>query len=184
MNETGNKEEYTLPSTSYVLSMMKRPAQESVTDPNLYFQIPEALWTEGFFQKLKGPGLVMLLILLAEQANTKPVWFSGAEFFDRYRISPSTRTKGTKELVDLGMLITTSVPLPATWGESPFEQKRRRFEYRLIGVVENPSNGESEPVSVFSSGAASAKKTPEAPPSAASDSKKRKKRKRQKRKLL
>lgn len=106
MNETGNGEDYTLPSTSYALSQRTKRAQESVTDPNLYFQLPAELWTEGFFQALKGPGLVMLLILLSEEAHKKPVWFSGSEFTDRYRISPSTRTKGTQELVDLDILVS------------------------------------------------------------------------------
>lgn len=142
MNETGNEEEYTLPSTAYEHSQRAKPAKEAVTNPNLYFQLPAELWTEGFLQTLKGPGLVMLLILLAEEANKKRVWFSGAEFLDRYRISPSTRTKGTKELVDLGMLTVTSVPLPATRGGSTFEQQRRRYEYRLKGVINQLPNGE------------------------------------------
>ncbi|MBD1540343.1 hypothetical protein HC749_19550 [Arthrobacter sp. S13_S34] len=145
MNETGNGADYALPSTSYVRSQRTKPNQESVTDPNLYFQLPAELWTEGFLQALRGPGLVMLLILLAEQANKKPVWFAGTEFFDRYRISPSTRTKGTKELVDLGMLTVTSAALPATWGGSTFEQQRRRYEYRLKGVTNQLPNGEDAP---------------------------------------
>lgn len=142
MNETGNGEEYSLPSTSYVQSQLKKPNKDPVTDPNLYFQLPAELWTEGFMQTLKGPGLVMLLILLAEQANKNPVWFSGTEFIDRYRISPSTRTKGTKELVDLGLLTLTSVPLPETWGGSTFEQQRRRYAYKLKGVINQLPNGE------------------------------------------
>lgn len=142
-NETGTGEDYTLPSTSYVRSQLSGSTQDSVTDPNLYFQLPAELWTEGFFQTLKGPGLAMLLILLAEQANKKPVWFSGTEFDDRYQISPSTRTKGTQELVDLGILIRTSVALPATWGGSTFEQQRRRYEYRLKGVISRLAAGET-----------------------------------------
>lgn len=135
LNETGNGNDYTLPSSSYVQARIKKPNQDPVTDPNLYFQLPSELWTEGFMQKLKGPGLVMLLILLAEQANKKPVWFSGEEFSDRYRISPSTRTKGTQELLDLDTLIRNSVALPPNWGASSFEKKRRRYEYMLTGVI-------------------------------------------------
>lgn len=142
LNETGSGADYSLPSTSYIRSQRAKPNQESATDPNLYFQLPAELWTEGFLQTLKGPGLVMLLILLAEQANKRPVWFAGSEFLDRYRISPSTRTKGTKELVDLGMLTVTSVALPATWGGSTFEQQRRRYEYRLKGVINQLPNGD------------------------------------------
>lgn len=146
MNETGSGEEYSLPSTDFVLSQRMKPHQKSVTNPDLYFQIPAELWTEGFLQTLKGPGLVMLLILLSEEANKKPVWFGGTEFLDRYQISSSTRTKGSKELADLGMLTITSVPLPQTRGGSTFEQKRRRYEYRLKGVLnQQPPAGESIP---------------------------------------
>lgn len=141
MNETGNGQEYTLPSTAYALSQRVKSDKEAVTNPNLYFQLPAEMWTEGFLQVLKGPGLVMLLILLAEEANKRPVWFSGPEFRDRYRISPSTRTKGTKELVDLGILTVASVPLPPTPLGSTFEQKRRRYNYRLAGVINQPNNG-------------------------------------------
>lgn len=146
LNETGNGEEYSLPSTSYVLSQRTKTAKESVTDPNLYFQLPAELWTEGFIQTLKGPGLVMLLILLSEQAHKQSVWFSGDQFTGRYRISPSTRTKGSKELVSLGLLTRLSVPLPPAWGGSTFEQQRRRYMYRIQGVTdrlgptENPRN--------------------------------------------
>ena len=136
LNETGNREEYSLPSTAYARSQRTKPAKESVTSPDLYFQLPAELWTEGFIQTLKGPGLVMLLILLSEQAHKQPVWFSGNEFTDRYRISPSTRTKGTQELVDLGLLTRVSVPLPSTWGGSSFDQQRRRYKYRLKGVID------------------------------------------------
>lgn len=136
LNETGNGEEYALPSTSYTLAQIAGTAKSSVTDPNLYLQLPAELWTQGFFQILKGPGLVMLLILLSEQAYKRPVWFSGSEFSDRYQISPSTRTKGTQELVDLGILNRASVALPAMWGGSTFEQQRRRYEYRLVGVID------------------------------------------------
>lgn len=165
LNETGNGEEYTLPSTSYIRSQRAKPNKESVTDPNLYFQLPAELWTEGFLQKLKGPGLVMLLILLSEQANKKPVWFSGTEFNDRYRVSPSTRTKGTKELVELGMLTLTSVPLPATWGGSTFEQQRRRYEYRLKGVLNQIQPGEPATVTSIPGWPAPSDKnpTPQAP---------------------
>lgn len=151
MNETGNDEEYALPSTSYNLSQRMRSSKDPVTDPNLYFQLPAELWTEGFLQTLKGPGLVMLLILLSEQAYKRPVWFSGGEFTDRYRVSPSTRTKGTQELVDLGLLTRLSVPLPAGWGGSTFEQQRRRYLYRLTGVLDRLSGSEDFPTRPISS---------------------------------
>jgi hypothetical protein len=183
MNETGNGEEYSLPSTSYVRSQRTKPNQEPVTDPNLYFQLPAELWTEGFLQALKGPGLVMLLILLSEQANKNAVWFSGTEFIDRYRISPSTRTKGTKELVDLGMLTLTSVPLPETWGGSTFEQQRRRYEYRLKGVINQLPNGETASTPAIAGWPKPADKEP-APQTPAKAKEKKRKRRRRPKKLV
>lgn len=144
MNEMGNGKEYTLPSTSYTQTRLKKPNQDPFTDPNLYFQLPAELWTEGFMQILKGPGLVMLLILLAEQANKKPVWFSGEEFSSRYRISSSTRTKGSQELVNLEIMTRKSVALPPNWGASSFEKKRRRYEYSLSGVINRLSDDSNE----------------------------------------
>lgn len=182
MNETGSGDEYALPSTSYVRSQRTKPGQESITDPNLYFQLPAELWTEGFFQSLKGPGLVMLLILLAEEAHKKPAWFSGAEFSDRYRISPSTRTKGTQELVDLDILTRTSVPLPSTWGGSTFEQQRRRYEYRLKGVINRLPNGEPTPSPLISAGPEQAETEPA--PQAPAKAKAKKRRRRQPKKLI
>lgn len=183
LNETGNGEEYTLPSTSYIRSRLTGTKKGSVTDPNLYLKLPAELWTEGFFQALKGPGLVMLLILLSEQAHKRAVWFSGSEFIDRYRVSPSTRTKGTQELVDLGMLRISSVPLPDIWGGSTFEKQHRRYEYQLVGVIDWLSDEDPAPsAAVSSSPKQSAKKAVPEPPS--EDKPKKRKRRRPKRTLL
>lgn len=182
LNETGNGEEYTLPSTSYMKSRRTGTKKGAVTDPNLYLKLPAELWTEGFFQTLKGPGLVMLLILLSEQAHKRAVWFSGSEFFDRYRVSSSTRTKGTQELVGLDILRISSVPLPANWGGSTFEQQHRRYEYQLVGVIDWLSDEDPAPsAAVSSSSKKSTKKAVPEPP--AEDKPKKRKRRRAKRAL-
>lgn len=142
MDERGGKKDYALPSTAYAKATIGRPKKAPAEDPNLYFKIPQELWTDGFIQTLTGPGLVMLLILLAEKANTQPVWFSTEEFARRYFVSPSTRTKGTKELEGLGLVELTTRRLPSEQGS--LDAQRRRFEYRLIGVAALAVNGEGE----------------------------------------
>ncbi|PJI51538.1 hypothetical protein CTI14_58320, partial [Methylobacterium radiotolerans] len=64
------------------------------------------------------------------------------EFARRYFISPSTRTKGTKELEELGLVELTSRRLPGEQGS--LDAQRRRFEYRLIGAAALAVNGEGE----------------------------------------
>lgn len=137
-NETGNGEEYDPPSEAHRKVGKWVKTATPADHEELYFRIPQEIWTEGFMQKLTGPGLVMLLILLAERANEKFVHFSTAEFERRYRISASTRTKGTQNLKDLGLVLVRSVPLPPDWGDpgnkpNPLARKRRRYQYLLKG---------------------------------------------------
>jgi hypothetical protein len=132
LDEGGEGVEYELPSTMFVKTSRGAESAEALRNPNLYFKIPSRLWTQGLMQALSGPGLIMLLILLAEQADSKAVWFSTEEFPARYYISPSTRTKGTKELQQYGLLNTVSQPLPRPGG-SVFDPRRRRYLYRLSG---------------------------------------------------
>jgi hypothetical protein len=40
---------------------------------HMYFKIARSLWLDGTFQDLPGPATIMLLILLAEQADKKDV---------------------------------------------------------------------------------------------------------------
>jgi hypothetical protein len=143
LDEGGEGVEYELPSTMFVRTNRGADSAEALRNPNLYFKVPSKLWTEGYLQVLSGPGLVMLLILLAERADLKNVWFSTTEFPARYFISSSTRTKGTKELQKYGLLITISQPLPQPGG-SVFDPRRRRYLYRLAGpaIDEFPDTAE------------------------------------------
>lgn len=134
LDEGGEGVEYELPSTMFVKTNRGADSTEAFSNPNLYFKVPSRLWTEGYLQALSGPGLVMLLILLAERADLKAVWFSTTEFPARYFISSSTRTKGTKELQQAGLLNIISQPLPQPGG-SVFDPRRRRYLYRLSGAA-------------------------------------------------
>lgn len=81
----------------------------------------------------------MLMIFLAEQgAEGKEIWFSVSIFQERYGIAPATRSAGTKELRERGLLVETSEKLggrsdfPGTVFGAPIQ---RRKVYKLIGAA-------------------------------------------------
>lgn len=127
LDESGDGSPYLLPSTEYA-----RASAEPLRARNRYFKISPQLWMEGDIQSLKGPGLVMLLILLAERGGEGlPVWFSTEAFPTRYRISHKTRAAGTRELIDRGLLTIERQPLPDVPGRT-FSRRRFRNVYSLI----------------------------------------------------
>lgn len=130
LDESGDGTPYRLPSTEYAKAA-KGPAGEAQRRRNTYFKVPSRLWTEGDIQSLNGPGLVMLLILLAEQADTvDSVWFATDLFPARYRISHNVRAQGTTELQRRGLLEVSREALPEVPG-SVFARRRFRNKYRL-----------------------------------------------------
>ncbi|WP_286219588.1 hypothetical protein [Paraoerskovia sediminicola] len=71
---------------------------------NRYLQIPDIIW-RGYIQRMTAPGLAMLLIVLAEpESRAAGMWWSIENFPTWYKISPSMRAKGTKELQQLELL--------------------------------------------------------------------------------
>lgn len=131
LDESGNGDDYLLPSTQYIKAA-PGPRGEEQRRRNTYLKIPTQLWTRGEIQSLSGPGLVMLLILLAEDSGPggDPVWFSTTAFPARYRISHKTRAAGTKELQDRGLLDVERQALPDVPG-TVFTRRRYRNLYRL-----------------------------------------------------
>lgn len=133
LDESGDRTAYITPGDAYRQAMQSKDA--SGLARNLYFKIDQKLWLEGEIQSLRGPGLVMLLILLAEQGGEgKRVWFSTEIFHARYRISHKTRAAGTQELMKRGILIVEKEPLHPD-RESVFGDRRYRSVYRLKGAA-------------------------------------------------
>lgn len=132
LSEAGDGAEYFLPSTLYLSYKRAAPKdQPDVNNPYLYLKFPTSLWLQGYMQTLSTPGLAMLLILLSERADRGVgTWFSTEAFPQRYGISAPTRSKGTRELAELGLLITQRMPVSN--GASPFfDVRRSRKRYRL-----------------------------------------------------
>lgn len=147
LDEGGTGRPYELPSSAYSRAQA-RGAGTSRLRSNLYFKVPTRLWTEGYIQTMTGPGLVMLLILLAEQGGTgQQLWISPAAFADRYKISRSTRTAGTKELKRLRLLVVERESLSARSTQSVFDERRRRNVYRLAPRAQETSKNDQRPSS-------------------------------------
>lgn len=114
------------------------PLPNVETREDVYFRVSVKLWELGYIQTMSGPALVVLLILLAEQADRphKTVWFSGNIFDERYWISHKTRTEGVKELVQLGLLTVGRQPVATKAGPmAVFASQRTRHTYRLTGFA-------------------------------------------------
>ncbi|MGW4829623.1 hypothetical protein ACWEOG_18720 [Amycolatopsis japonica] len=124
--EDGSGHAYSPPANAY---------QFARTDPqkqrHMYFKVARQLWIDGTVQALPGPATVMLLILLAEQADQRPAWFSTSTFPGRYKISHKTRAEGTRQLVARGLLQTSREALASSKNASVYDEVRKRTLYQL-----------------------------------------------------
>lgn len=97
LDERGTRKPYTRPD----------PHQASegseAADSTGYFRIPDLFWTDGYCVDLSAPAIAMYLISLYGD-QTASFWFAEAAFRDRYGLSDSTRKKGLRELVEVGIL--------------------------------------------------------------------------------
>lgn len=144
LDESGEGSPYELPSTAF---------QKSKDERDRYFKVPVKLWTGGaHIQRMSSPALTMLLILLCEgsgdakkgeREGTK-VWWSTERFPDQYSISPAMRSRGTKELIELGLLYVSRQLVATPGSQKSFARERVRNIYRLqnealVYVEETPS---------------------------------------------
>lgn len=116
LEESGTGAEYTLPKGR----------------GDLYFHIPAQLWLTGKIQTLSAPALSMLMAVLAEldpKDPHRPVWWSTKVFPQRIGLSPSSRSRGTRELIEANLLETKRVPIPTTANRSSFSEERVRTLY-------------------------------------------------------
>ncbi|RYH65392.1 MAG: hypothetical protein EON54_05875 [Alcaligenaceae bacterium] len=132
LEESGIGAAYELPSTAYVLA-----DDPKVKDRHRYFKVPARLWTQGHIQSLSAPALAVLLAVLSSQeAPGKPVWWSTTLFPARFGLSPATRARGTRELVDNGLLkVGKMLVNDSNFSSREFAPERVRNVYRLAGAA-------------------------------------------------
>jgi hypothetical protein len=101
-----------------------------------YFAIPNELWRKGHIQRMSTAALTMLLIVLEEQRREKykKQWWTQKKFDDHFHISKDTRAKGTKELVDRG-LIKTEFRYLRMDTDKPLTPRKTRKTYTVSGEV-------------------------------------------------
>ena len=120
LDESGSGEAYTLPRGS----------------GDRYFHLPAELWLTGKIQGLSAPAIGMLMAVLVDQdpGNPgQPVWWSTKVFPQKFGISPSSRSRGTNELIDAGLLSTKRVPIPTSANRESFSEERVRNLYYPLG---------------------------------------------------
>lgn len=131
-HDSGDGSPYSLPSG-------KVPkGKAGPNHPDLYAKVPYALWRSGHMQKMSAPALAMLLILLEEGAGTRDVWFSTDEFPARYRLTPSVRARGTKELMARRLLMVKKQLVES--GENSYGREKVRNVYKLRGEAAPAAN--------------------------------------------
>ncbi|WP_338693023.1 hypothetical protein V2W30_01735 [Streptomyces sp. Q6] len=116
LNESGNGQQYVAPGAA---------ARKEAADNTLglgamfhrYVQIPEAFWINGYLTVLSGAGVAMFLVLLCERGpkpNDEALWFSPKDAERRYALSEDTRSKGLRELAQVGLVRTKRRPINPT----------------------------------------------------------------------
>lgn len=131
LDESGSGDPYETPSKRYAtLDPDKDQPQQ-----HWYFKVPTTLWTDGQIQAMTGPGLILLLILLAERADKVGVWFAGDAFTERYWISHKTRTEGVDDLRTRKLLVVGRQPVKTRPGMTVFTRTRYRHVYSLRGAA-------------------------------------------------
>jgi hypothetical protein len=111
-----------------------------------YLQLPATLWTQGWIQTLSGPGVAMLLVLLAESIGTtdRELWLTPDLAQRRYGLSAATRSAGLRELTDLKAVRRKR----RTVSRDVFDYRRMRNVYRIdwTALADQPINASSRPL--------------------------------------
>ncbi|MGK2321231.1 hypothetical protein [Gordonia rhizosphera] len=98
-----------------------------------YFHVPDDLWITGSLQTLSAPAIAMLLAVLVDQSTPgAPVWWATSVFEGRFGLSPATRSRGTKQLVEAKLLTVKRKPI-STSPTRTFTADRVRNEYCVTG---------------------------------------------------
>lgn len=140
LDESGDETPYLAPSEAY---------QSGEKTRDIYFKLPVTLWTEpkAYAQRMSSGALVMLLILL-ESGSGAPTtlaegteqWWSVDIFQKRYTVSSPMRSRGTKELIEMGILYVRKQNVSSYRGQGSFAKEKVRNVYRLQNAALVRSN--------------------------------------------
>jgi hypothetical protein len=127
LNEDGSRRSYTFPA----------PA-----DGEPYFRVPRLVWDEQWISRLTGRALAIYLIVLSNSGwrDEGDFWISASLFEERYGLGETTRKRGFRELVDLGILEVTAESVTRREGTRTF----RRNIYRLTNAFRSTPPTPSE----------------------------------------
>lgn len=127
LQPSGRPREYVLPYDAFQRSKGK----QRNPNRNWYFKVPARLWTErAEIQQMSPSALAMLLAYLNEYRPGQPeVWWSTNAFPERYQISSSMRTRGTRELLAMGLLHIKKKPVGRPGVPRSFTTERVRNAY-------------------------------------------------------
>ena len=125
LEETGTGRAYQPPGGRLVAL---KKAGKDFSD-HIYLQVPATLWTHGWIARLSGPGLAMLLVLIAQAGGRNPedLWFSPGVADQRFHLSAETRKRGLDQLVELGLTTVGRRPI----ARSVLDSTRLRNTYTL-----------------------------------------------------
>lgn len=140
----------TLQKTDYKLPYLQAQ-DEGASGKTSYFRIPESFWAKHLTSSLSGAGLAMYLIAMARAGwgDDHSFWLSPKYFRDTYGLGDSTRKKGLKELVELGVL-THQLQSLDHMGQTGHRRRQRSVytvtaDYRSAGATELLPRTNSEP---------------------------------------
>lgn len=131
LDESGDGSKYLPPSEASMIGGKER---------DRYFKMPVTLWTDhrAYAQRMSSGALVMLFLLLDSGSGVPTTlaegteqWWSVEIFQKWYTVSGPMRTRGTKELIEMGLLYVRKESVPSYKGQNSFAKERVRNVYRL-----------------------------------------------------
>lgn len=140
LDESGDGSKYSSPPEA---------SREESKQRDLYFKVPVTLWTNenAYAQRMSAGALVMLFLLLDSGSGVPTTlaegteqWWSVEIFQKWYSVSGPMRTRGTKELREMGLLYVRKEVVPSFKGQGSFSKERVRNVYRLQNAALIRSN--------------------------------------------
>lgn len=140
LDESGDGTKYRSPSEASIKEHKER---------DRYFKIPVSLWTHerSYAQRMSSGSLAMLFLLLDSGSGVPTTFAEGTEqwwsveiFKKWYSVSGPMRTRGTKELIEMGLLYVRKEAVPSYKGQGSFAKERVRNVYRLQNAALIRSN--------------------------------------------